>query len=740
MAKQMKTLNGYEIVDAAGRAEIKVLSDKVGEGGGGADGVSPVITTDKSGTVTTITITDAEGTKTVTINDGADGADGADGTSATHSWNGTVLTITSASGTSSADLKGEKGDQGEKGETGAQGAAGADGQDGYTPVKGVDYYTDEEKEEIVTELSGNESLVNNVAEIVKEEVPLIKTAEQPTFVNSVDEMTDTSKVYVQPDGYLYGYREIENYNLYKISEVEFSSRLQNDVEGTTSSTIENVVTGWIPVEYGKYYSLTALYDGVRGTWLNDQSIAPIRLNVKKSDGTILVYNRDSDELTACLFGTYNTRSITIPVEDVVAIRIHHQISELDISTAEKLAVYEPMFVEGDTANEAFTNSSTFEYIDGDAETVAEWYNTGLAYNQPVNYEDRIITLESDVSDIKAGMETLEDSVTNPASTSPYYREVNWGCIPNEYFRGKCDSYSTEGFTNDTQYADYIEKFKTLITGHEAYVTETELGAASDGQSIYVYDFKPVRWDAERTNIPKIIIVAGQHGWEKCNVFGLYYFVKDLLNNWFGSPALDYLRHHTELMIVPVVNTYGFDNFLYKNANGVNINRNYSSNWTLLEDTTSEQYGGAEPFDQPESQIIRDLVLDNSDCVLLIDSHTNSRTNTESWEKLGYYGICNRDDAYFNRIRNALPELVSKISPNFNVDYSLNAPNILFGFLTTSEGNGILRTWACDNDILSVLIEGFAGFVEGEAVSADIFKANEEQMVNWLITAMNYLSK
>lgn len=56
------------------------------------------------------------------------------------------------------------------------------------------------------------------------------------------------------------------------------------------------------------------------------------------------------------------------------------------------------------------------------------------------------------------------------------------------------------------------------------------------------------------------------------------------------------------------------------------------------------------------------------------------------------------------------------------------------------GNGILRTWACDNKILGVLIEGFAGFVEGEAVSADVFKANEEQMVNWLITAVNYLSK
>lgn len=45
--------------------------------------------------------------------------------------------------------KGDKGDQGEKGDTGEKGEPG---QDGYTPVKGVDYYTEEEKEQFKTEL------------------------------------------------------------------------------------------------------------------------------------------------------------------------------------------------------------------------------------------------------------------------------------------------------------------------------------------------------------------------------------------------------------------------------------------------------------------------------------------------------------------------------------------------------------------------------------------------------------
>ena len=48
-------------------------------GPAGADGVSPIVSTSKSGNVTTITIVDAAGTKTATINDGAKGDTGATG-------------------------------------------------------------------------------------------------------------------------------------------------------------------------------------------------------------------------------------------------------------------------------------------------------------------------------------------------------------------------------------------------------------------------------------------------------------------------------------------------------------------------------------------------------------------------------------------------------------------------------------------------------------------------------------
>lgn len=87
--------------------------------------------------------------------DGSPGAQGEPGTAATISVGivstgepGTQASVTNAGTDSTAVLnfvipRGEKGDPGAKGETGATGEAG------HTPVKGVDYFTDAEKNEMI---------------------------------------------------------------------------------------------------------------------------------------------------------------------------------------------------------------------------------------------------------------------------------------------------------------------------------------------------------------------------------------------------------------------------------------------------------------------------------------------------------------------------------------------------------------------------------------------------------------
>jgi hypothetical protein len=140
VAKVTQTSTGatITITDKDGTTTATIVNGKDGaDGKDGKDGAQGI-----QGEQGPKGDTGAQGNPGKDGTDGKDGSNGKDGVSATHSWNGTTLTITSASGTSSANLKGEKGDkgdqgiqgiqgvQGEKGDTGAPGSNGADGKDG----------------------------------------------------------------------------------------------------------------------------------------------------------------------------------------------------------------------------------------------------------------------------------------------------------------------------------------------------------------------------------------------------------------------------------------------------------------------------------------------------------------------------------------------------------------------------------------------------------------------------------
>ena len=211
-----------------------------------------------------------------------------------------------------------------------------------------------------------------------------------------------------------------------------------------------------------------------------------------------------------------------------------------------------------------------------------------------------------------------------------------------------------------------------MSEHSGYVTKAELGQGSDGQVICAYTLKPKRYEFSKNEkkIPKIIIIGGQHGFEKSNVFGLYYLINDLLNNWHESDILDYLRHHVEFVVIPIVNPWGFDNKSYFNANGVNVNRNYDANFTVVEDTTSNDYGGQAAFDQPEAAHVRDLVLNNLDAVYFIDSHSCGSGAVTTFGQVNWMSFGVHDDDFYTGLIQSAEYHLSNITAHFEVDYNL----------------------------------------------------------------------
>ena len=138
-------------VDGAASATVEDGADgKPGAAGAtgpagvpGKDGHSPVVTATKSGKTTTINV---DGAAIATVEDGADGkpgAAGADGITPTIGPNGNWFLGATDTG------KPSRGATGAPGKDGAKGASGAPGAPGKTPVRGTDYWTAADKQEIV---------------------------------------------------------------------------------------------------------------------------------------------------------------------------------------------------------------------------------------------------------------------------------------------------------------------------------------------------------------------------------------------------------------------------------------------------------------------------------------------------------------------------------------------------------------------------------------------------------------
>lgn len=159
------------ITDATGSKTVDILDGATGQtgatgdpGAAGQDGVSPTVSISTIEGGHRISVTDAGGTKTFDVMDGADGKSGADGSpgaagkdgvspvaSVTAISGGHRLSITDANGTKNVDIM--------------DGTDGKDGQDGYTPQKGVDY-VDGEDGTSVTVASVSESTEDGGTNVV----------------------------------------------------------------------------------------------------------------------------------------------------------------------------------------------------------------------------------------------------------------------------------------------------------------------------------------------------------------------------------------------------------------------------------------------------------------------------------------------------------------------------------------------------------------------------------------------
>lgn len=336
------------------------------------------------------------------------------------------------------------------GPRGLPGKQGDPGEAGYTPVRGTDYWTGTDQNSIIQQVN-----INSEEYIASE---LAKRGQlKPEFANSIEECTDTSKLYVLPDGMIYAY-------------------IATATEGETVPNFTNLMDD--PNAYiqtGQRYSLSGK------SWSTytsgDSLVVPVNI---QSGTSILRIRGVEDEAGYNYFyvGATN-QAFTMNLDGVTQSTDANGDMVYTITTSAAQNWYATFVVApiADKSKVVATMNEEITYTTTEGGTEYRWASTGHAF-VPADYEDRIVELENGLENAESDIKTLRDKVgglsasenATTAFSTPAYCPV-----PQEPADG---SYDFHGLDITTQQAhDYMD---ALATKHKSYVTKQTMGKDQSG--------------------------------------------------------------------------------------------------------------------------------------------------------------------------------------------------------------------------------------------------------------------
>ncbi|MBQ9083102.1 MAG: hypothetical protein IJY28_06355, partial [Clostridia bacterium] len=245
------------------------------------------------------------------------------------------------------------------------GPKGDQGDPGPAPVRGTDYWTPED----VTAMESDVS--EKVAAAVAGKAQL-----KPEFAQTIEDCTDTSKLYVLPDGYIYAYTSGGTQEVFTdvLKDVGYTENTRVNSSGALVAWTTNAsdVTGYIPCKVGDVFRLKNMsmpYPFTSNSYWSYVAAYDAEKNFIKK----YRINENGDDADAVLEDN-NIVQFTLKPTTVDAGVAYVVINAQEITDA----------------SEVYVNST---FISTDA-----WTSTGHAFI-PADYEDRIIALENEVGDM-----------------------------------------------------------------------------------------------------------------------------------------------------------------------------------------------------------------------------------------------------------------------------------------------------------------------------------------------------
>ena len=179
-------------------------------------------------------------------------------------------------------------------------------------------------------------------------------------------------------------------------------------------------------------------------------------------------------------------------------------------------------------------------------------------------------------------------------------------------------------TTLSEYHDYAATYQELtqVAANFPAITKLDtIGYSVEGRVIGVLkvsDNPEIDEDE-----PPILIVGCHHGNEILSVEATLFFIQYLVNNYGGDPEVTNWVDTMEIWFLPLLNPDGRERITRRNANNVDLNRNYSFQHTP--GGSHGPYG----FSEPETQAIRDFAAIHPP-ILSLTYHTSGQLVLYCW--------------------------------------------------------------------------------------------------------------
>lgn len=280
-------------------------------------------------------------------------------------------------------------------------------------------------------------------------------AEQPNFVESVEEMTDTSKAYV-----LISTGEIWTYQSYQ-TEPSITPNFTNLFD--KSKVVLNkryTAPNQVAADKDGYYMTNPIACNLSSFDINNPHILRVKGGVDRTQGYSRIwYFRNSvpTDLTVDTARQYSNLSAqadcSVDADGIFSLKIgvHNGAALPDVTNMRAFALCLYLSAAAITIDDVpdliVTIDEPITYTEIPSQTVYEWRSTGMSYNA-TDYEPRVIALEEDVADLETRVSNLEAG-------------------------GGGGSVVTTAEAEETIYADFACENDFTIVGDEIWASKNE---------------------------------------------------------------------------------------------------------------------------------------------------------------------------------------------------------------------------------------------------------------------------